>query len=104
MQDGDCMEFKFKVQCIVVCGRIDKIEKKMGKVKKWKLQSVECLWVEIQNGNFFGKIEKVKKIICRSVGIIDKMEIFWGKVKKWKKRSIEGLWVKLTKYIFLGEK
>ena len=37
----------------------------------------------------FGRSEKVKKTICRSLGRIDKMDFFLGKVKKWKKRSVE---------------
>ena len=59
----------------------------------------------------FGRSEKVKKTICRSLGRIDKMDFFLGKVKKWKKRSVEVLGVllfvgrndELTKWIFLGK-
>ena len=43
----------------------------------------------------FGRSEKVKKTICRSLGRIDKMDFFLGKVKKWKKRSVEVLGVLL---------
>ena len=56
----------------------------------------------------FGRSEKVKKTICRSLGRIDKMDFFLGKVKKWKKRSVEVLGVLLfvgrnDKKIFLGK-
>ena len=43
----------------------------------------------------FGRSEKVKKTICRSLGRIDKMDFLGGKVKKWKKRSVEVLGVLL---------
>ena len=57
----------------------------------------------------FGRSEKVKKTICRSLGRIDKMDFFWGKVKQWKKRSVEVLGVLLfvgrndKKDFFLGK-
>ena len=57
----------------------------------------------------FGRSEKVKKTICRSLGRIDKMDFFLGKVKKWKKRSVEVLGVLLfvgrndKKDFFLGK-
>ena len=50
-------------------GRIEKMEFFLGKVKKWKKQSVGvlgeycCLRVELTKWNFLGKVEKT---ICKS--------------------------------------